>query len=98
MTKPERVDELCTCGCLKSQHGGLNGHGLCYLCNCKFFTWKAMVYKQVLCLRSGDEVLDELKRTLIMKALEPEVSLLRACILRLHEFDVTVEVMFTYAA
>ena len=39
------VDELCTCGHLKSQHLGLNGHGRCTVCDCPQFTWSSFVYE-----------------------------------------------------
>lgn len=40
-------DEVCTCGHLKSEHGGLNGHGACPVleCSCNQFTWAAWVLK-----------------------------------------------------
>lgn len=45
--KPETivVDELCTCGHLKSSHGSsvngyAPGHGSCLICGCQKFTWK----------------------------------------------------------
>jgi hypothetical protein len=41
-----KLDELCSCGHLKSQHGGLNGHGVCNICGDKDevqFTWTAFV-------------------------------------------------------
>ena len=40
-------DEVCTCGHLKSQHAGLNGHGICTEegCECAQFTWEKWVLK-----------------------------------------------------
>lgn len=39
------VDEICTCGHLKSAHKGLNGHGICTGCSCYQFTWAKWVLK-----------------------------------------------------
>lgn len=38
-------DEVCTCGHLKSEHTGLNGHGACTVekCGCIQFTWASWV-------------------------------------------------------
>lgn len=39
------ADERCTCGHLKSLHGGLTGHGACKECSCDQFTWAEWVLK-----------------------------------------------------
>lgn len=94
MAKPERVDEVCRCGHLKSKHMGLNEHGACSICECAFFTWAGMVYKEVLSLRNGDDVLEELKRTLALKEIEQNVFLVRVDVLEIAEFSVSVEVLY----
>lgn len=94
MAKPERVDEVCRCGHLKSEHVGLNGHGACQICECGFFTWMGMVYKEALSLRNGDNVLEELKRTLALKEMEQNVFLVRVDVLEIAEFSVSVEVLY----
>lgn len=44
-------DELCSCGCLKSEHAAsvfcqmAKGHGACKKCSCKKFTWVEFVKK-----------------------------------------------------
>jgi len=94
MLKPEIVDELCTCGHLISEHGGLGGHGVCQICQCKFFTWNGWVYKEVLALRNGDNVIEELRRTLALKGMEQNVFLVRVEVLKIAEFSVSVEVLY----
>jgi len=52
MSKKTIIDEMCTCGHLKSQHNPtklkvlaeIEGHGKCTVCDCKKFTWKSFVY------------------------------------------------------
>jgi len=42
------IDEMCTCGHLKSQHAGhalIEGHGSCNECDCRKFTWEKWVLK-----------------------------------------------------
>lgn len=90
----EVVNEVCSCGHLKSEHGGWNGHGACSICECGFFTWGGMVYKEVLSLRNGDDVLEELKRTLALKDKEQNVFLVRVDVLEIAEFSVSVEVLY----
>jgi len=42
----EIADELCYCGCLKSQHAGTNGHGPCMVCeDCVQYTYKCFLGK-----------------------------------------------------
>lgn len=90
----KRVDEVCRCGHLKSKHMGLNEHGICSMCECAFFTWAGMVYEEVLSLRNGDDVLEELKRTLALKEIEQNVFLVRVNVLEIAEFSVSVEVLY----
>lgn len=94
MTKPERVDEVCRCGHLKSEHGGLDGHGVCNICECGFFTWHGMVYKEILSLRNGDNVLEELRTRLEARDMEQNVFLVRVDVLKIAEFSVSVEVLY----
>lgn len=92
--KGERIDEICTCGHLKAVHRGLQGHGACSICSCGYFTWKAMLYKEVLALHNGDNVLAELKRTLKLKGIEEDVNLWGVIVLAIQEFSVSVEVLY----
>ena len=41
------VDELCSCGCKRSQHNDTlaQGHGSCKACDCKKFMWVKSIYK-----------------------------------------------------
>lgn len=45
MNMEDILDELCYCGALKSEHGGLNGHGSCGRTDCKQYTWKQFIFK-----------------------------------------------------
>ncbi|MHA2342905.1 MAG: hypothetical protein ACXADW_13595 [Candidatus Hodarchaeales archaeon] len=45
---PNFVDEMCTCGHLKSSHedsvyGLAKGHDKCKLCDCEKFTWEKFI-------------------------------------------------------
>lgn len=42
---PSIYDELCHCGCYRSQHNDRFdlGYGSCTLCECKQFTWKGFL-------------------------------------------------------
>jgi len=92
--KGKRVDEVCCCGHLKSKHRGLNEHGICSMCECAFFTWAGMVYKQILVLWDGDNVLQELRTRLEARGFEQNVFLISVEVLKIHEFDVSVEVLY----
>ncbi len=92
--KGKRVDEVCRCGHLQSKHMGLNHHGACSMCECGFFTWAAMVYKDVLALRNGDNVLHELRKRLAVKKMEENVFLVSVDILKIEAFSVSVEVLY----
>lgn len=92
--KGKRVDEVCTCGHLKSKHRGLNEHGICSMCECGFFTWAGMVYKEILVLSDGDNVLQELRTRLEARGMEQNVFLVSVEVLKRHEFDVSVEVLY----
>lgn len=90
----KRVDEVCRCGHLKSKHMGLNEHGACSICECGYFTWAGMVYKEILVLRNGDNVLHELRKRLAVKGMEENVFLISVEILNIEEFSVSVEVLY----
>lgn len=92
--KGKKVDEVCRCGHLQSKHMGLNHHGACTICECGFFTWAGMVYKEVLVLRNGDNVLHELRKRLEVKGVEQNVFLVSVDILKIEEFSVSVEVLY----
>ena len=92
--KGKRVDEVCRCGHLKSKHAGLNEHGLCIFCECRFFTWAGMVCKETLSLRNGDNVLQELRKSLALKGMEENVFLVSVEVLKIAEFSVSVEVLY----
>lgn len=92
--KGKRVDEVCRCGHLKSKHMGLNEHGMCSMCECAFFTWAAMVYKEILVLRNGDNILQELRKSLEVSGMEENVFLVSVEVLKIAEFSVSVEVLY----
>lgn len=92
----ERVNELCTCHHLKSRHNGILGHGFCSLCDCGYYTFAGWVYKEVLVLGNGDEVLQELRRILALKGYDNKVFVVGLDLLKIAEFSVSVEVQYAY--
>ena len=95
--RDERVNELCRCHHMKSRHNGLNGHGSCKICACGQYTFAGWLYKQVLLLRDGDEVLSELIRNLLLRDLDPIVFLVGVDILKTTQLvDITAEVQYAY--
>lgn len=94
----ERVGEVCKCHHLKSKHLGLQGHGVCTICECPFYTFMGWVYKEVLVLRDGDNVLQELRNTLFRKQMKQNVFLVSVEVLKMHEFDVSLEVLYAWTS
>lgn len=75
---------------------GLNGHGACIVCDCAYYTFAGWVYKEILALRNGDEVLQELRRTLALKGYDQNVFVVGVDVLKIAEFNVSVEVQYAY--
>lgn len=91
----QAVDELCTCGHLKSQHGGLIGHGACTICQCGRFTWNGWVYKETIVLREGDNALEKLKGSLKLKEMEQDVFIICVHVLKIRALRATCQIYFT---
>lgn len=95
----ERVNELCRCYHLKSRHMGINGHGMCMYVNCECgqYTFAGWVYKKTLSLRSGDDILQELSKTLKLEGKDyQKIFIVNVDVLKIAEFNVTVGVNYAY--
>lgn len=95
--KGQRVNELCQCHHMKSRHMGMNGHGACTLCDCGQYTFNGWVYKAILVLQDGDEVLQELRKNLEQRGYDNKVFIVGVDILKTTQLGhITAEVQYAY--